>query len=1180
MLVCPKCGENNPEKASYCLACGTPLTLAEGVSAEERKIVSFLFVDLVEFTARSHLADPEDVTAILRPYYSRLREEIEHFGGVVEKFIGDAVVAIFGVPLAHEDDAERAVRAGLSITEAIDQMNETGSTQLQVRVGVNTGEAVVDLHPRHREQAAVVGDVANTASRLQQIAPVGGVVVGELTYRSTRDAIDYDELEPVVVKGKPDPLPIWQATGASSRLDFDFGAADEFPLVGREHELALLDSIYGRTVEESSPQLVTISGEPGVGKSRLVREFGALLESQGAGTLWRQGHCLSYGKGIAFLALEEIVKAHTGILKTDNRTQATDKLDHAIQAAIEDDSETEWVKARLAALIGTGSLETTSSTDWGESFAAWASFFEAIASSRPLVIVFEDLHWADPALLDFVEYLAEWTTGVPMLILCTARGDLLESRTQWGGGLRNSTTLSLTPLGGDETNQLLHELLADQSLEEQFRSTLFERSGGNPLYTVEFVRMLQERGIPTAKDASKTIPMPETVQAIIAARLDTLSAPQKTVLHGAAVLGKVFWTGAASVIGDMDRDTVRRHLRELARKELLLKARRSSIAHEDEYSFRHPMIRDVAYGQIPRLVRAGQHRSAALWFEGIPGTELGDHVELIAHHYNAALSYARASGGAAGEGPVVSSAIRALEMAGDRALQLDAGKAYSYYHDAIQLLAEEASERPGMLAKATEAGWLSGQLHPAAAEHDYEVATTGLLAQGNSLAAGEVMVKSARVIWERGDATRSRALLNEAVALLEEQPPGRELAFAYAQAAGERWASDLSRECLEWSDRTLDLAERLGMTKQIVQARGFRGCARCELGDPAGLDDVREALRVGLDMGLAHETAVQYNNLGYLVWQTKGPDEALEIYRPGIEFAERRGQRIDAMTMRSSTQEALFDTGRWDELVDAADEVLRWDSVHSGSQAGALALIDKAQVLLWRGHIEDAAALQEEFLPRARETKDGKVRVPALITAIHISRSRERFAAASSLVEELGDACGDGSKEWSRHLLDVLRILSSVLPLEAMEALLPNADVTSTRLKHARLTGAAILAEVKGEFQLAADKYVEAVSAWATYGSDIEQARSQAGAGRCLLELGQVKEAARHLNDARAVFLELEAHTLVSELDTYMEKVPAVDLRDLQESTPPSHAAGGDSAGSSEEVTVTLNPADTDISQA
>jgi predicted ATPase len=219
---------------------------------------------------------------------------------------------------------------------------------------------------------------------------------------------------------------------------------------------------------------VTISGEPGVGKSRLVREFGALLESQGAGTLWRQGHCLSYGKGIAFLALEEIVKAHTGILKTDNRTQATDKLDHAIQAAIEDDSETEWVKARLAALIGTGSLETTSSTDWGESFAAWASFFEAIASSRPLVIVFEDLHWADPALLDFVEYLAEWTTGVPMLILCTARGDLLESRTQWGGGLRNSTTLSLTPLGGDETNQLLHELLADQSLEEQFRSTLFQ----------------------------------------------------------------------------------------------------------------------------------------------------------------------------------------------------------------------------------------------------------------------------------------------------------------------------------------------------------------------------------------------------------------------------------------------------------------------------------------------------------------------------------------------------------------------------------------------------------------------------------------------------------------------------------------------------------------------------------
>jgi class 3 adenylate cyclase len=623
VIACPACGEVNPERARFCLACGAPIE--EITVAEERKVVSVLFVDLVGFTDRSDQADPEDVRATLRPYQARLKKEIERFGGTVEKFVGDAVMAVFGAPVAHEDDAERAVRAGLRIIDAIAELNESiPALELAVRAAVNSGEAVVALGARPEGgESIVTGDVVNTASRLQAIAPVGGVVVGELTRRASRHVIEYEELEPVPLKGKAEPVPVWRAIHARSPVGVDVEQAAPTPFVGRDHDLALLKETYARTSRESSLQLVTVAGEPGVGKTRLVTELRRFIEEQPKIVVWRQGRCLSYGEGITFWALGEIVKAQAGILESDGPHDAAEKLAVAVEAVVEDASERGWFNARLAPLVGAQVFDDSEAAERAESsFTAWRRFLEAIAAQQPLVLVLEDLHWADVALLDFVEHLADWVSGVPLLVICTARPELYERMPDWGGGKRNSTTISLSRLTGEETARLISALLSRAVLPAETQAVLLERAGGNPLYAEEFVRMLNDRGILDARGrllqaTDGEIEVPETVQALIAARLDTLPAERKSLLHDAAVVGNVFWAGAIAAIGEREKGVVREGLHELVRKELVRPARSSSVKDDDEFSFWHLLVRDVAYQQIPRVSRARKHQAAATWLLGI-----------------------------------------------------------------------------------------------------------------------------------------------------------------------------------------------------------------------------------------------------------------------------------------------------------------------------------------------------------------------------------------------------------------------------------------------------------------------------------------------------------------------------------------------------------------------------------
>ncbi|HEY6113122.1 MAG TPA: adenylate/guanylate cyclase domain-containing protein, partial [Gaiellaceae bacterium] len=509
--------------------------MAGGPARRERKVVTVVFCDLVGFTTRAESLDPEDVEAILRPYHERVRAELERHGGTVEKFIGDAVMALFGAPTAHEDDPERAVRAALAIREfAIEE-------GLELRVGITTGEALVrlDAQPEAGEGMAS-GDVVNTAARLQSAASVNGILVDETTYRATRAAVDYEHTGPVEAKGKAEPIRVWTAVAAHSRFGVDVAHEARSELVGRERELGVVRDAFERAHHARTPQLLTLVGVPGIGKSRLVYELNRIVEADPELITWRQGRCLAYGDGITLWALGEIVKAQVGALEQDTPEEIAAKVHQSVADTLAGSGDEAWVEEHLLALLGLGGEAQLGSDRRNESFSAWRRFLEGLAEQRPLVMVVEDIHWADESLLDFLDELVDWLTDIPLLVVATARPELLERRPNWGGGKLNATTLALSPLSDEQTAELIGRLLERPLLAAESQRALLERAGGNPLYAEQFVELYVEQG------STDDLRLPETLQGIIAARLDGLPKPEKGLLQDAAVVGKVFW---ASSIG-------------------------------------------------------------------------------------------------------------------------------------------------------------------------------------------------------------------------------------------------------------------------------------------------------------------------------------------------------------------------------------------------------------------------------------------------------------------------------------------------------------------------------------------------------------------------------------------------------------------------------------------------------
>jgi class 3 adenylate cyclase/tetratricopeptide (TPR) repeat protein len=1131
MPICPACGEDNPDRARFCLACATPLAELAPARGEERKIVSVLFADLVGFTARSEEADPEDVRAILRPYHAVLKREIERYGGVVEKFIGDAVMGVFGAPVAHEDDAERAVRAALRIQQAVGELNEEQpGLDLSVRAGVNTGEAVVTIGARpEMGESMVAGDVVNTASRLQSVAPVGGVVVAESTFRATQAFVDYQQLDPVEVKGKAEAVAIWVATEARSRFGVEVQMRADTPFVGREDELELLKRTFARAVRERSVQLVTVTGEPGVGKTRLLTEFYEFIDELPDLVLLRQGRCLPYGEGITFWALGEVVKAHAGILESEVPREASRKLSAAIEAVVDDPSEWEWFRARLGPLVGVASAEGAGTVDRQESFTAWRRFLEAIAARNPLVVTIEDLHWADPALLEFVEHLADYSIGVPILVVCPARPELYERKAEWGGGKRNATTIALSPLTEQETRTLVSALLSNAPLPEDIQRDLMERSGGNPLYAEEFVRMLSDRGflersngeVHLAEGAEITVP--DTVQALIAARLDTVPADRKVLLHDAAVVGKVFWSGAVSSMSGIPEPDVHEGLHELSRKEMVRPARTSSVKDQSEYAFWHVLVRDVAYSQIPRAARAAKHRAAADWIKHIAGERVADHAEMLASHYGEALLLARSLGSTAEARELEGLTAAFLLMAGDRAMGLDAREATRYYEQALELIPPDHPDRAIALLKAAQATYHTGRITEA--QRPYEQAVDAFRERGDLTRSAAAMVELALLKRDLGETAGGRALLQEAIEGLEREPPGQELARAYVQAAREAMLASRFREARGWADKAVALASDVGRRDIEVEARMRRGGARYNLGEPGGREDVEQALRDIVELGLVWTAGVAYNNLGDYTWFEEGPVNALKIFVEGIEFSDRRGVGFNSLWMKGSMGFPLIDAGRWDDALAAAEEIFRWERKTGASQLGLMAANVAGWVLTHRREIRKAAELAAELLPRARQAQDPQMLWTTLGVAAQVSRAEGSDADAVALLEELAEEAGRESYEmWGElNRLDCIRLAIELGRVDLAETLLERSGALTVRQQHAQIAGRALLAEAAGRLEEALGLYEDSVRRWTEFGNEPERAHALLGEGRCLLEKGRRSDARAPLEEACRIFAGLGA---------------------------------------------------------
>ena len=552
MATCPSCSQLNPEGQRFCGDCGASLEGSARPVAQERKVITALFCDLVGFTATAKSADPEDVDRMLTAYAAMARGQIEAFGGVVEKFIGDAVVGIFGIPAAHEDDPERAVHAGLRIAEDAEELVAIGGAPLRLRVGISSGETLVRLGvtPGSGERL-LAGDAINTASRIQSVAPEMGVAVGLTAYEATSSIFDYEELPPATLKGKTHPVRVFHAIAPRARLGTDLTRSYDTPFIGREVDLAILRGVFDKTVAGNSVQLVTVVGEPGLGKSRIVAELGTYLDRKPDVTIWRQGRCLPYGEGITYWALGEILKAHAGILESDATSVAQAKLERILP----DGEARAWFRQRLLPLLG---IDASSSAEREELFTAWRRFLEHIAARGPAVLVFEDLHWADESMLAFLEHLIGRAHGVPLLVVVTTRPELFERYPDHTAGLPNTTRINLTPLSEDETARLVSSLLGTTAVPAGLQRPILDRAGGNPLYAEEFVRLLKDRDLVVETGSGwelregAEVPFPHSVQALIAARLDTLAPETKSILADAAVVGKVFWAGAVAQMGERD----------------------------------------------------------------------------------------------------------------------------------------------------------------------------------------------------------------------------------------------------------------------------------------------------------------------------------------------------------------------------------------------------------------------------------------------------------------------------------------------------------------------------------------------------------------------------------------------------------------------------------------------------
>jgi len=1043
----------------------------------ERKVVSVVFCDLVGFTSRAESLDPEDVEAFLRPYHERVRAELERHGGTVEKFIGDAVMALFGAPTAHEDDPERAVRAALAIRDfALDG-------GLELRVGITTGEALISLDARpDAGEGMASGDVVNTAARLQSAAPVNGVIVDETTQRATRHAIDYEADDPVEAKGKSEPIAVWRATAAHARFGMDVAHEARSELVGRDRELGAVRDAFDRARHGRTPQLLTLVGVPGIGKSRLIYELSRIVEADPELITWRQGRCLAYGDGVTLWALAEIVKAQAGIAEQDSPAEVSEKLARVtVDAVPEEDAS--WVESHLLALVGQSGEDELASNRRNEAFSAWRRLLESLADQRPLVLVFEDLHWADESLLDFVDELVDWITDVPLLVVATARPELLERRPNWGGGKLNATTIALAPLSDDETAELLGSALGTPVLAAETQAVLIERAGGNPLYAEQFAELYLERG------SADELPLPETLQGIIAARLDRLGPEEKGLVLDAAVVGKVFWTGALGRDGDPAATFL-----SLERKGFVRRQRRSSVEGEAELAFAHALVRDVAYGQIPRADRAAKHRRVAEWIESLGRPE--DHAEMRAYHWRSALDLMRASGSP--DGDVADRVRLSLRDAGDRAFALNSfAVAAAQYEDALALWPEGDPDRADLLFRFARAvHWAYDGRQRAA----LETARDALLASGDTQRAAETEVFLARMSWDRGEGAAFAEHVARAEALAGDSVSASS-ARVLAQSARFLALAGESDAALTTARAALAVAEELGLEEIRAHALTTVGMAKNDLGDATGLADMER----GREIALAADSpvaATTVNNLAVYATIDGDLGRSEELYLEALRLAERYGDASSVRFIRGNLIWIDFMRGRWDVALAAAETFIAECEAGSPHTMEWMARSVRGSVFNGRGAQDQALADHTRAVDLSRDAGDSNQNVMAASLLGSTLCSQGDFDDAAAL---LADSIP------SIHQYGAHGMLTLIAPYARTLGLAQELRVAVEATSHSHAWARVILRQLD-------DDFVEAAELFMAMENPTLEARQRLFAGELLVEQGALAEAEVELRRALAFY--------------------------------------------------------------
>ena len=1137
MIVCPSCGFEAPDDFAFCPKCATALSAPLAIP-EERKVVTTLFCDLVAFTAMSEAADPEDVDRLLNEYSSRARRAIESHGGTVEKFIGDAVVGVFGVPVAHEDDPERAVRAALRLLEKLDAAGlvRPDGMPLLARCGVNTGEALarLDVDPLSG-RGFVTGDAVNTAARLQAAAPPMGVAVGELTHELTAAVIAYEELPPVSAKGKSKPLCAWLARRPVARTGLRTTGLTSTPFLERGNELLALEDALSRASRAGEMEMVLIVGEPGIGKSRLVLELAHCLDEHPEMVTWRQGRCLPYGEGVTFWPLSEILKAHAGILDTDGVATVEARLD----AVLPQSADRAWLRQRLRPLLG---LSTTQS-DRDESFAAWTRMLELIAADGPSVLVLEDLHWAGEAMLVFVEHLLSRELEIPLLIVATARPELLEHHE--GAltlGSDHLQRITLPPLSQAATGALVTCLL-DARPGAEMGPRILDLVGGNPLYAEQYVRLLLDGDfVAPAPDGLRLasgldLPVPETVQAVLAARLDTLPRGHKALLCDASVVGETFWLGAVAALAGQDAGTVGAAMSALVGRDLVRPVLSSSMEGETQYLFWHALTRDVAYGQLPRGVRARKHTAVATWIEEATGERSHEFAEILAHHYETALDLARAVGDEELATSLAAPTLRCLSLAGQRALRLDATSAERHLIRALELAEPDGAERLELLPRLAEAFFLTNRLRQAAAV--LEEAVAGLKKAGDVRAAAVSMCMLAHTLPRLGES--DRGLTRSAVDLLAGDEPSPEKAEVLGMhALSVAIENTDTREVLAAADQAIEICELLRLPEPAI-ALHCRGDARLTLGDLDGFEDYERAVAAARAQGLGRERATIEGNRVAWVFALEGPRAACRATVEVMKFARRHGLETYAMNGRTLLIAGLRDAGEWDRALEEAADILSLIETDD-DVADALYLMSfQAHILAERGDAARIARVLPWVVEKGREATSyirGNVLLGAALAYAQIGEADSALRLLSECLDAPAAVLGNQelvpcavraalSAGDQRLAVGFLSCIAAGTPIPA----LPLYQHVSTSVR-------ALVAEAHGDDEAAAEGFADAAGRWRTFEMPYEEGQALLGMGRCLARLGRRAEAVEALDRARGLLARLKARPALEETDSLLSSVP------------------------------------------